>query len=152
MKQKESIIQFALSHYGLKEIPGPDHTKRILNMFRYIGFENIKDDETPWCTAFVLYCLKKYGVSIPNTLKARDLAKIGNAIDPSAATVCGHNFVDIPVFWRGHKHAETGHVGFFISYVKESINILGGNQSNQVNIKSYGKSKLISMRRVYLSA
>lgn len=150
--KEQTIIEFALSHYGLKEQPGPDHEKIILHMFRYIGFNYIDNDETPWCTAFVLYCLKKYGVSIPMTLKARDLAKIGNAIDPNHALVGNRNFVDIAVFWRGSKDGELGHVGFFISPIKQSINVLGGNQDNQVNIKPYAKSKLLSIRRVYLPA
>ena len=40
-----------------------------------------------------------------------------------------------------------GHVGFFKGQGAQKLNLLGGNQNDQVNVKSYPVSKLLGVRR-----
>ena len=40
-----------------------------------------------------------------------------------------------------------GHVGFFKGQVARKLNLLGGNQNDQVNVKFYPVSKLLGVRR-----
>ena len=55
------IIDIALGEYGVKEIVGGKHNERILQYFKEIGHEWVKDDETAWCSAFANWVVKTYG-------------------------------------------------------------------------------------------
>ena len=52
----------ARKHLGLKEIKGPKHAQAILDMWKAIKRGGIRDDETPWCAAFVCACLERVGI------------------------------------------------------------------------------------------
>lgn len=43
----------ARRYIGEREIKGPKHNPKILQMWKDIKRGGIKDDETPWCAAFV---------------------------------------------------------------------------------------------------
>jgi len=45
----------------LKEAQGPANNATIVEMFRVSGHPEVKDDETPWCAAFVGACLRLSG-------------------------------------------------------------------------------------------
>ena len=53
---------------------------------------------------------------------------------------------DICVFTRGNSTWQ-GHVAFFVKDNGKTISVLGGNQSNAVNIKNYSADRLIGIRR-----
>jgi hypothetical protein len=53
---------------------------------------------------------------------------------------------DIVIFSRGSKSWQ-GHVGFFVKTAGAMIEVLGGNQSDAVNIQRYAKSRLLGVRR-----
>lgn len=52
----------ARKYLGLKEMKGPKHAQAILDMWKAIKRGGIKDDETPWCAAFVGACLERVGI------------------------------------------------------------------------------------------
>lgn len=101
-----------------------------------------QDDATPWCAAFVSWVLEQSGVRSTRSAWAKSYLQWGSALDqprPGAITV----------FHRGSGPPSSkgpGHVGFFVEERGASIGLLGGNQGNHVNIKSYSKSRLLAYR------
>jgi len=129
----------ALGEYGVKGQPGVTHNSQILRYFLYAGFKGVKDDETAWCAAFVNWALSRAGLDGTKSLMARSFLKYGT---PTLVPKVG----DLAVFWRGSKDSIFGHVGFFIKETKDAVYVLGGNQSNAVNITAFPKSQLLGYR------
>ncbi len=97
--------------------------------------------EVAWCGAFVATCHRKAlpGIELPkNSLGARNWQSWGQEVKP----VLGATLV----FWRGSKAAWQGHVGFYHAEDKTHFHVLGGNQSNSVNVTRIAKSRLLSAR------
>lgn len=135
--------QIALVEYGLKEIVGSKHNAKILQFFKDIGHKWVQDDETAWCAAFANWCLKQSGLPHTGKLNARSFLDYGQ---PTKNPVLG----DVVVLWRISRNSVFGHVGFFINETETGINILGGNQSNQVNIQTFPKTQLLGYRKTPL--
>ena len=133
---------------GISEIAGSRHEPEVVAFFAEAGVPEIRDDETAWCGAFVAAMFVAAGraeVRPPgdryNALRAREWLNVGV---PVASPRPG----DIAVFSRGGKNATTGHVAFFLSEDGDSIEVLGGNQSNRVSIARYARDRLLGYRRV----
>lgn len=94
---------------------------------------------TAWCGGFVAACLARVGlgVRIPKSFPmARSWAKAGTALSKPA-------YGCVVVFERG----TGGHVGFVVGKDKAgNLMVLGGNQSNQVCIKPFSKSRVLAYR------
>jgi uncharacterized protein (TIGR02594 family) len=100
-----------------------------------------KSDDIPWCGLFMAHCLSvnKVDISnIKNPLSARAWLKLGYSVEPC--------FGSIIVFWRVSKNGALGHVGFYVSEDKDFYHILGGNQSDSVNIQKVSKSRFLGAR------
>lgn len=124
----------AVTHLGLKEIPGKAHNPTILRWIRGLGGW-FTDDETPWCGTFVAHCLRTAGVSVPkHWYRAKAYNDWGVPCSPRVGA--------IPVFGR----KGGGHVGFLVGESDANYYVLGGNQRNQVNISPIAKDRLIGMR------
>lgn len=114
----------------------------------FIGFNPIY---TEWCAGFVNNVLENSGYSsvetknFPYPLAARSYLRYGQPLLEDEMQLG-----DILIFSRG-KSGWQGHVGFYVG--KEVIKgktyyrVLGGNQSNEVNISLYPKYKLLGIRR-----
>lgn len=137
------IIKAALELYGLKEIEGKENNETIVNFFKEIGHSWVKDDETPWCSCFANIVAKRTGHQFTGKLNAQSWLDVGEKVETP-------EIGDVVVLWRDKPDSGKGHVGFFIREEKEkgSIHILGGNQSNQVSIWSYPKTRLLGYRRL----
>lgn len=131
----------AISQYGQKGIIGNSHNPQILKYFTDIGHSWVQDDETAWCAAFVNWCLLRAGLPHTGKLNARSFIKYGTE---ATKPVIG----DIVVLWRISPASSYGHVGFYITENKHNIFILGGNQSNMVNVQAFPKSQLLTYRRI----
>mgnify|MGYP000324283663 CR=1 FL=1 len=133
--------KFAQSKLGLKEIKGATHNPEIVKMFAAVGHDWIKDDETPWCAAFVGWCLKSVDIPHLNEVAARKYEKYSNETkEPKVG--------DIVVIWRQSSTSWKGHVGFLHSMDETHVSILGGNQGNVVSIRKYPRVRLLSFRSV----
>lgn len=128
-------LDIAYKEMGVKEIPGSKHNERILE---YHSATSLKatDDETPWCSAFVSWCLEQAGVKSTKNAWARSYMKWGK---PISKPVKGC----VAVFTRG---TSSGHVAFFLEDNGLSISCLGGNQGNRVCVSSYPKARLLGYR------
>jgi uncharacterized protein (TIGR02594 family) len=93
-------------------------------------------DSTPWCSAFVNWCLAQSGIEGTDSGWARSWAEWGVPIDPPRLGA-------VAVWARGRRSAEepvvTGHVSFFVEDLGDSLLVLGGNQSDSVSLKAYPK-------------
>jgi len=118
------------------------HNPKILQYFTDVGHGWVKNDETAWCAAFVGAMLKRAGMPHTGKLNARSYLDWGDEVSLDEAKEG-----DIVVFWRGSKDSWQGHVGFFVRRAGVSIEVLGGNQANQVNVKRYAADHLLGVRR-----
>ena len=138
----KEILFDMLSHYGLSEIDGPLNNEHILEFFKEIGYDWVKDENTSWCAACVNYFAKKNGYVGSGKLDARSFLKVGEAVDKPETG-------DVIVLWRESKSSWKGHVGLYISENEKFVYVLGGNQSgDQVNISMYSKTRVLGYRRL----
>lgn len=129
----------ALLEFGNKGIVGGAHNKEVLKYFHETEFEWVKDDETAWCAAFVNWVIMRTGQPGTKSLAARSFLKFGQkASKPQIGCLV--------VLWRINRDGPYGHVGFYLKETADSIYILGGNQSNEVNIKAFPKTQLLEYR------
>ncbi|WP_367328285.1 TIGR02594 family protein [Lentimicrobium sp.] len=128
----EAMIQFLSQYIGLKEIPGEEDNPVIVEWFHDIGFTWINDDETPYCSCTVNYVAKQLKIERSGALDARSWLKVGQK---TTSPIPG----DIVVFWRESPSSWKGHVGIFLGFSADGrhVWVLGGNQGNEVGIRSY---------------
>jgi uncharacterized protein (TIGR02594 family) len=142
-RNKEILIKLA-SQMGIKEGMGAANNPQVQEYLAYGGSTSNKakyQDSVPWCAGFVGWVLEKCGMGSTNSLMARSYEKWG--VDVSQDPLPG----DVVTFYRGDKSKGFGHVTFFLKRVGELNYCAGGNQSDMVNIASYSKNKMTSIRR-----
>lgn len=139
MKTPYSIAKTFL---GTREVLGPASNLDIITMFRDVGHEWVEEDSVAWCAAFVGACIERAGVRSTRMLNARSYLDWGIPVDLADAQEG-----DVVIFSRGDPNGWQGHVGFFVRTVGASIEVLGGNQADAVNVKRCAKSKLLGVRR-----
>lgn len=110
------------------------HTKELQ---KFLGINPAK---IPWCAAFINAIEKQMGKAGTGKLTARSFLKYGEEVESRP------QLGDIVVFKRGLLPWQ-GHVGIYAGEGKDSILVLGGNQSNKVCFKYYPKKKLLGIRR-----
>lgn len=132
------VIDEGLRYYGIHEIKGPVHNKTIMSWAKDVGVDKVyKSDEIAWCGLFVAKVIKKAGYTpVKDPLWALNWKKFGNKQTTA-------KLGDILVFTRNGG----GHVGFYIAEDSTCYHVLGGNQSDQVNITRIEKSRCVGIRR-----
>lgn len=121
---------------GVSEVKGAKHAPEILQMWRDIKRGGIKDDETPWCAAFVGAMLERAGIKSSRFESAKSYLSWGVRIE---APVPGC----IVVFTRDGG----GHVGFVVGQGKVgNLQVLGGNQGDAVNVRSFSRARVTGYR------
>ena len=103
----------ARTYLGLREDTDQDRTK-IEKLFEFGGFD-INPDETSWCAAFVGSVLAKRGIGHTHSPGSQSYRTWGEPCEERVGAVVVFN----------------GHVGF----VSSPGMVLGGNQSDGVNIQ-----------------
>ncbi|ENQ7891715.1 TIGR02594 family protein [Escherichia coli] len=126
----------ARKHIGLTEIKGAKHNPEIVQFWRDIKRGGIKDDETPWCAAFVGAMLERVGIRSTRFESAKSYLDWGEKLDTSA-------YGCIVVFTR----VGGGHVGFVVGRrANGDLLVLGGNQGDAVNIRAFPTSRVSGYR------
>lgn len=137
MELKElNWIAKARSYIGTKEIKGARHNPKIIEMLNSFGDFNGEskawwaNDEVPWCGVFVGHTLGECNrYVIKNWYRAKEWANanVMTKLDNPA-------YGAIAVLSR----KGGGHVAFVVGKTENNrICLLGGNQSDEVNIKSF---------------
>ncbi|MCF5767959.1 TIGR02594 family protein [Aeromonas veronii] len=129
-------INEARKFLGLKEIKGSKHAQEILDMWKAIKRGGIRDDETPWCAAFVGACLERVGIQSTRFESAKSYLGWGEKLE---RPVLGC----VVVFSR----SGGGHVGFVVGQSPSgNLLVLGGNQDDAVNVREFPLSRKPSYR------
>lgn len=137
-------VEIALAEKGVREFPGRyNNNPEILKYANDSGLYSDGTDELPWCSAFMNWVAVKSDLERSKKSNARSWLDIGLEIDEPVKG-------DIAIFWRGTRSGWQGHVGIFWEYTpsEKYINVLGGNQSNSVNIARYAIQRLLGFRRL----
>ena len=130
---------------GVQEVAGSGNNPRVLEYLRSttnLSQSAASKDETPWCSAFVNWCLEQAGYERTKNAAARSWLSWGQKIEtPRRGCVV--------VFRREQVY---GHVGFYIDETETHVKVLGGNQQNpetkifEVSEKYYPKPELLGYR------
>lgn len=133
-------MEEAKAQLGETEIAGPKHNPEIVGYFADSKNAGIQNDEVAWCAAFVGAVLERSGIRSTRSLMARSYQDFGQPVPLNAP-----RYGAIAVFSRT-SDPRFGHVGFVTGWTREHLEILGGNQSNAVNISRYPRSRLVALR------
>lgn len=134
-------MRLAIAELGVKEIVGPKHNARVVKYFADAGNAGIKNDEVPWCGAFVGAILKRAGLDneVPVSLRlwARGYLRLGKALNTPV-------YGCVAVKERG---PASGHVGFVVAANASSVWLIGGNQGNAVSIAKFARATFLGFRQ-----
>ncbi|MFV0387457.1 MAG: TIGR02594 family protein [Pyrinomonadaceae bacterium] len=131
-------LPVATAEKGVKEFPGNGDNPRIVEYLNSTNLSapSVQNDETPWCSCFVNWCIERSGFEGTDSAWAKSWLNWGKSIDKPVKGC-------VAVFKReGNK----GHVGFYMGETANEIKVLGGNQSDAVNESKYAKSRLLGYR------
>lgn len=130
-------LQIARAYEGIREIRGPKHHSTII---RWLEKLNAwwRNDEVPWCGVYCAAVMQEAGLPYPKYyMRAKAWSDYGALLRPDRLAPGA-----ILVFDR----KGGGHVGFYVGEDAEFYYVLGGNQSNMVNVMKLGKSRLVASR------
>lgn len=122
---------------GVHEEPGLERdSPRVLEYLRTVG--HFEHDETPWCSAFVSWCMARVNILGTGRPNARSWLTWGQELDlPQIGCV---------VVFARPPNPNHGHVAFYMGETASHLDVLGGNQGNRVCRAFYPKSRLLSYR------
>jgi uncharacterized protein (TIGR02594 family) len=131
-----------LKLHGTLEAKGAANNPIILQWAKEVGgWEGnyYTNDSIPWCGLFAAVVAKRAGKTVvKNYLGALSWSSFGTLINKSDV-----GLGDILTFIR----PGGGHVGFYIAEDATAYHVLGGNQSDSVNITRIAKIRLYSCNR-----
>lgn len=129
-------MNIAIQYIGEREIKGVTHNSLIVGWWKKIKRGGIKDDETPWCAAFVGAMLEDAGIKSSRFESAKSYLSWGSKL---AAPTYGC----VVVFQR----EGGGHVGFVCGQDAQGrLLVLGGNQSDKVSIRAFKRDAVVGYR------
>lgn len=134
----------ARSLIGTRELPGAANNPVIMNWANRLGARVLGiaygGDHVPWCGSFAAWCVHQAGMTPPKiAIRAKQWATWGLPLPTKGHPPLGA----VAVFSRNGG----GHVGFVDSVNADgSLNILGGNQGDAVNVRRFSRDRLIALR------
>lgn len=139
-EQAPNMLLQMLAIYGVKETPGAGDNPIIMAWADETGLRNVyKHDSVAWCGLACAVAAKRSSWDYApkgNALWALNWASWGNA---APSPMLG----DVMTFNRDGG----GHVALYVGEDDTHYHILGGNQSDQVNIVRKAKSSFYKARR-----
>lgn len=130
-------LEIAKGEIGVAEYPGPDDNPRIVEYLRSTTYPN-PVDEVHWCSAFVNFCIGQAGLKGTRSAAARSWLDWGVPLSKPQPGC-------ITVFKRGTSPT-SGHVAFYVGARGAFLDVLGGNQSNQVKVSPYPGANRLAYR------
>lgn len=136
--QSPKVIAEAVRYLGIREIKGRLNHSTIMSWAKDVGVEKIyTSDEVAWCGLFVAKVVQKAGFKVvKDPLWALNWKNFGTV---QKIAMLG----DVLVF----KRDGGGHVGFYVAEDDKYFHVLGGNQSDSVNITRIAKNRCVGIRR-----
>lgn len=136
-------LEIAEDEIGVREYRGAKHNPRIVQYHSSTTLGNWarSQDEIPWCSSFLNWCVTRSGLEGTDNALARSWLKWGIPVD---VPMLG----DIVVLKRRRRGSDaiTGsrggfHVGIFVRASRGRLRLLGGNQNNAVRYSWYSKRR-----------
>lgn len=126
--------------YGVLETPGKASNPEIMAWAKEVGLDKTyPSDDVAWCGLFAAVAAKRAGWDVvAGPLWARNWANFGRKVEDGQEALG-----DVLVFSRG----TGGHVGFYVGEDAGHFHVLGGNQSDSVNIIRIERARLLACRR-----
>lgn len=127
---------------GTREVPGVPNSPTIMGWAARLGVGVLgaayNADSVPWCGLFAAWCVKQAGITPPKiALRAKSWASWGTPLTSDQLAPGA-----VLVFER----EGGGHVGFYVAEDAAYYHVLGGNQSDAVNVMRIGKSRCVARR------
>lgn len=127
-------LDVAESLLGTHEIPGPKSNPVIVEWAKAIGGNEARyytNDDIPWCALFLAHCLTAEPSNcdlsaVDNKLWCPSYMKYGTKCKPVYGCIMNFGY----------------HIAFYISEDANYYYVLGGNQSNTVNVTRIPKGNL----------
>jgi uncharacterized protein (TIGR02594 family) len=135
-------LQIAVEELGTREIAGDEHNPRIVQYHQATTLK-ATTDEVPWCASFVNWCLQEGGSIGSRSAAARSFQTWGLPVKISVNPRLGMG--SIIVLRRG-SNPRQGHVGFYVGRLPGYVLVLGGNQSNRVQVDAYPFGQILGCR------
>lgn len=133
------FYRVAKKELDITEVAGNISNPQIIKFLQSTTLSNTlnSSDETPWCSAFVNWCVEQAGVEGTNRADAVSWLTWGIKADkPVRGTI-------VIFQWSNGGH----HVGFVSAFDQPGkVSVLGGNQSNEVKISQYDEKFVIGYR------
>lgn len=133
-------MEIAYHELGVAEVPGPGDNPRVVEYLQSttLGAPDNENDETPWCSAFVNWCITQAGLQGTDSAWARSWLEWGR--EPES-----------PDEWKGcicvlSRGTNSGHVGFLVDWDDEQVKLLGGNQSDAVSEAWFPVERVLGYR------
>lgn len=131
-------LKAAFSRLGISEV---DDAHLVLAMFAAAGHPEIKNaSTTPWCAAFVRWCLIQAGIDARGSLMARSLATFGRGLPRNELIPRGA----IAIWPRGAP--PSGHTDFVLHDDGTYVTCIDGNVGDHVTITHRRKSEALCYR------
>jgi uncharacterized protein (TIGR02594 family) len=130
-------MDIASRELGVSEFRGDKHNPRVVEYHSATSL-GARGDETPWCSAFACWVLKKAGYKTTRSAWARSWLEYGLPI-PTPRYGC------IAVYERNAPGGDS-HVCFWVGRHDGDDWCLGGNQGDQVKHARQDRSKLLGYR------
>lgn len=120
---------------GVKEVAGSGNNDRIVE---YHATTSLKatQDSVPWCSSFVNWCIEQAGYKGTDSAAARSWSGWGVPCDDFRPNGC------VVVM----KRKGGGHVGFKVGEDAFYVYVLGGNQSDEVNVRKFAHTQVLDYR------
>ncbi len=131
-------LDFAVAEIGVTAGPSGRGHPRIAEYHRTANLAG-RDDQVPWCSSFVHWCLAQAGIAGTGSPLARSWLSWGDALDEPVRGCVVVLYREEPQSWKGH-------VGFFLRADADRLHLLGGNQLGAVRVHSYPRETLLGFR------
>lgn len=121
---------------GVREIKGPAHEARILQMWRDAKLSGIKSELVPWCAGAACAWLERSGHRSPRADSAASFLTWGRKLDHPEVGC-------ITIFSRPGGN----HVAFTLARdAGGDLVCIGGNQADSVSIATFARTRVIGHR------
>lgn len=142
MAKEPAWLIAARAKLGTREAAGGANNGTIIGWAKRLGTKVLgiayNADSVPWCGVFVAACMQEAGIApAPIAVRAKSWATWGANLGVSVLSPGA-----VLVFER----EGGGHVGFYVGEDSTHYHVLGGNQSDAVNVMRLAKGRCIARR------
>lgn len=125
---------------ALVDLGTPEGSPRILDYLRAASLPDNHPASGLWCAVALSAWLRWAGCEPVAHTMARAFLTYGTRVDQPQVG-------DLVVLWRDSLESEKGHVGLFVGFSGDAVQVLGGNQSDAVTVAPYPRDRILGFRR-----